>query len=181
MSRPPPRSHGSGRWSPEQFASLGQDSVIEEGVMVFHPDHITIGTRVYIGHRTMLKAYHRNTMVIGDDCWIGQDCFFHSAGGIVIGQRVGIGPGVRIITSRHQEAGIATPILWSPLELSPVEIGDDSDVGVGAIILPGVKLGRGCQVGAGAVVTHSFPDFSVIAGVPARLLRLRSGDVPGTA
>lgn len=173
MTRPPPRSHGTGRWLPKDIAALGRDVVIEEGVLLFHPDHIRIGNCTYIGHRTILKAYHRNELVIGDACWIGQDCFLHGAGGIKVGERVGIGPGVKIITSQHQDVGTATPLLWSPLTFAPVSIDDDCDIGVGAIILPGVNLGRGCQVGAGAVVTESFPAYAVIVGVPARLLRFR--------
>jgi virginiamycin A acetyltransferase len=55
-----------------------------------------------------------------------------------------------------------------------VVIGDGSDVGLGAILLPGAQLGDGVLVGAGAVVKGDFPDYSVIAGVPARVLRMRS-------
>lgn len=179
MSRPPPASHGTGAWTPDQLGGLGAASVIEAGVLIFHPDRIFIGDRCYIGHRTILKGYHRNQLCIGADCWIGQDCFLHSAGGITVGERVGIGPGVRIITSCHEEAGRATPILWSPLRFAPVRIQDDCDIGVGAILLPGVHLGRGCQVGAGAVVTTSFPDYAVVAGVPARLLRMRPDGASG--
>ena len=54
-----------------------------------------------------------------------------------------------------------------------VEIGDHSDVGTGAIILPGVTIGWGVQVGARAVVTSNLPDYAVAAGVPARLLHKR--------
>jgi acetyltransferase-like isoleucine patch superfamily enzyme len=112
-------------------------------------------------------------MVIGDDVWIGQQCFFHSAGGLTIGSRVGIGPGVKIITSYHEEEGRSRPILDSRIAFAPVVIGDDSDIGVGSVILPGVTIGRGVQVGAGAVVTRDVPDYTVVAGVPARVLRER--------
>lgn len=171
--RPGPRSHGDGHFEPGDFASLGQGVVFERGVMVFHPENITVGDRVYVGHQTILKGYYKNQMVLGEGCWIGQQCFFHSAGGLTLGRNVGVGPGVRIITSQHIEAGRATPILHSPLEFAPVVIGDDCDLGVGATILPGTVLGRGVQVGAGAVVKGHFPDFAVVAGVPARVLKLR--------
>ena len=58
---------------------------------------------------------------------------------------------------------------------APVHIGDGSDLGVGSTILPGVTVGRGVQVGAGAVVAEDVPDFAVVAGVPARVLRYREG------
>jgi acetyltransferase-like isoleucine patch superfamily enzyme len=54
-----------------------------------------------------------------------------------------------------------------------VVIEDDADLGVGAIVLPGVRIGRGAQVGAGAVVTKDVPDYAVVAGVPARVVRER--------
>ncbi len=83
------RSHGSGQFKRMQFAHLGQGVVIEVGVLVFHPENIEIGNEVYIGHNTILKGYYNNKMIIGSGTWIGQQCFFHSAGGITIGQNVG--------------------------------------------------------------------------------------------
>lgn len=168
-------SHGTGAFSPDQFARLGQGVVFEAGVLVFHPQQIEIGDQVYIGHYTILKGYHKNRMVIGSGAWIGQQCFLHSAGGIEIGRNVGIGPGVRIITSLHAEEGRHLAILHSRIELAAVTIEDDSDIGVGALILPGVTVGRGAQVGAGAVVTRDVPPYAVVAGVPARVLRMRPG------
>ena len=138
-----------------------------------HPENIERGRNVYVGHQTILKGYHRNRMRIGDETWIGQQCFFHSAGGITIGARVGIGPGVRIITSTHAEAGRDVPILSAPIELAPVVIEDDCDIGVGAIVLPGVRIGKGAQIGAGAVVTEDVPPYSVAMGVPAKVTRER--------
>ena len=52
-------------------------------------------------------------------------------------------------------------------------IEDGSDIGIGVIILPGVTIGKGAQVGAGAVVTRNVPAYAIVAGVPARLLRMR--------
>lgn len=166
-------SHGSGQFERSQFRQIGQGVVIEPGVLVFHPENIEIGDNVYIGHYTILKGYHRGRMVIGSGTWIGQQCFLHSAGNLIIGNNVGIGPGVKIITSFHAEEGISKPILHSRIEFAPVVIEDDADIGVGAIILPGVTIGKGAQVGAGAVVTRNVPAYAIVAGVPARLLRMR--------
>lgn len=171
----PFRSHGSGRFERAELKRCGAHVILEEGVLIFHPETVSLGENVYVGHQTLLKGYYQNELVIEDDCWIGQQCFLHSAGGIWIEPGVGIGPGVKILTSTHEEPGLGQPWMAGALSLAPVRIGEGSDIGVGAIILPGVHIGRGVQVGAGAVVSRSLPDFAIAAGVPARVLRLREG------
>jgi acetyltransferase-like isoleucine patch superfamily enzyme len=167
------KSHGNGVFSPSQFARLGRGVVFEAGVLVFHPENIEIGDDVYVGHYAILKGYHKNKMVIGDGTWIGQQAFFHSAGGLVIGRNVGIGPAVKIVTSSHALDQADKPILHSPIEFAPVAIGDGCDIGVGAVILPGVTIGKGAQIGAGSVVTKDIKDYAIVAGVPARVIRKR--------
>jgi acetyltransferase-like isoleucine patch superfamily enzyme len=167
------RSHGTGEFKKADFAACGDGCVFEPGVLVFHPENIRLGTNVYVGHYAVLKGYYRNTMSIGDETWVGQQCFFHSAGGLTIGSRVGIGPGVKIITSKHREAGRDTPILFSPIELAPVVIEDDADIGIGSIVLPGVSIGKGAQIGAGAVVSHDIPAYHIASGVPSQVKRER--------
>ncbi len=167
------RSHGTGAFVPSDLASAGEGCVFEAGVLVFHPDKVHLGDNVYVGHQTILKGYYEREMHIGDETWIGQQCFFHSAGGLRIGARVGIGPGVRIITSRHAEAGRETPILFSPIDFAEVVIEDDADIGVSAVVLPGVRIGRGAQIGAGAVVTRDVPAYAVAVGSPAKVVRER--------
>lgn len=168
------KSHGTGQIERDKFCSLGRNVIFEAGVLVFHPEQIRIGNNVYVGHNTILKAYYKNEFSIGDNSWIGQQCFFHSAGGLQIGARVGIGPAVKILTSAHMDEGPEVPILFSELRMAQVVIEDDCDIGIGAIILPGVRIGRGTQVGAGSVVTRNIDPYSVVAGVPARVIRSRS-------
>lgn len=169
------RSHGSGRFDPGELGTLGAGVVIEEGVLVFNAAHVHLGDDVYVGHRAMLKGDTRAELRIGDGAWIGQDAYMQSAGGVTIGRRVGVGPRVTIITATHEETPPGTPIIDAPLRFAPVEVGDGCDIGVGAVLLPGARLGEGVQVGANAVVSGEFPAGSVVAGVPARLLR-RRGD-----
>ncbi|MBK7009946.1 MAG: hypothetical protein IPH36_15590 [Saprospiraceae bacterium] len=71
-------------------------------------------------------------------------------------------------------AGFDNNVFFHPVECKSVVIGDGADIGVGAILLPGATVGRGAVVGAGAVVTGDVPDFAVVAGVPARILRYRN-------
>lgn len=164
------KSHGSGKFTKRAFASIGENVIFESGVLVFHPENISLGDNVYIGHYAILKGYYKNKFLIGNNVWIGQGCFFHSAAGITIGNDVGIGPGVKIITSSHQ-LDENKAILHSSIVNAPVIIEDECDIGTGAILMPGVRIGRGAQVGAGAVVTKNVASYSVVAGVPAKVLR----------
>jgi acetyltransferase-like isoleucine patch superfamily enzyme len=168
-------SQGSGLVELSQFADLGRGVILEPGVLVFHPETIELSSFVYVGHNTILKGHPAGRMKVGGGTWIGQQCFLHSAGNLTIGRNVGIGPGVKIITSAHAEGELQKPILHSRVEFAPVQVEDDADLGVGAIILPGVTVGRGAQVGAGSVVTHSIPAYAVAVGVPARVVRWRHG------
>lgn len=168
------RSKGGGRDLNGLLA--GEGVVLEDGVRIFHLANVELGARVYVGHDTILEGYHKEKMRIGDGTWIGPQCFFHSAGGLTIGKNVGIGAGVRILTSFHQEAGRAIPILHAPLTFGKVVIEDHVDIGLSAVILPGVTIGRGAQVGAGAVVTKDVTPYAVVAGSPARELRKRPHD-----
>ena len=167
------QSHGSGEFTAAQFRKIGRNVVFETGVLVFHPENIELGSNIYVGHNSILKGYHQNSLVIGDNTWVGQGCYFHSAGGIRIGKNVGIGPHVKILTSAHKEMGREIPILFSELEFGEVQIEDDCDIGIGSTILPGITVGKGVQIGAGAVVTQSIPDFAVAFGVPARVVKYR--------
>jgi acetyltransferase-like isoleucine patch superfamily enzyme len=165
--------HGNGKFLPEEFLALGENVIFEDGVLVFHPEHIEIGNNVYIGHNTILKGYYKNRMTIGANTWIGQACFFHSAGGLTIANNVGIAPCVKIITSVHSEIPISEPVLKNELIMGAVSIESGCDIGLGAILLPGVRIGEGAIVGAGSVVTGNVDPGTVVAGSPARLLRQR--------
>jgi acetyltransferase-like isoleucine patch superfamily enzyme len=171
-------SHGTGQVDRAQFAAIGANVIFEAGSMVFHPENILLGDNIYIGHYAILKGYFKNRMQIGNNVWIGQHCLLHSAGGLTIGNDVGIGPGVMITTARHKELGRDRSILFAELDMSPVVLGDECNIGVNAVILSGVRIGRGAQIGAGAVVVDDVPDFAIVAGVPARTLRFRPDETP---
>jgi acetyltransferase-like isoleucine patch superfamily enzyme len=169
----PQRSHGSGAFTREQLRHCPASVVLEPGVLVFHPENVSLDEDVYVGHYAILKGYYKNELHVGAGTWIGQAAFLHAAGGITIGRDVGIGPHVCVLTSVHKEPGRDRPIMAGEIDARPVTLEDGCDLGVGAIILPGVTVGRGAQVGAGAVVTRDVPPYAVVAGNPARVLRSR--------
>jgi len=166
-------SHGKGEINLGCFKSIGENVIFEPGVLVFHPENISISNNVYIGHNSILKGYHQNELFIDKDVWIGQCCFIHSAGGVTIGRGAGLGPLVKIFTSVHKEVNPSEPVIFQDLVMKEVIVGCGCDIGVGAILLPGVKIGDGAIVGAGSVITHDVPDYHVVAGNPARILRKR--------
>lgn len=85
-----------------------------------------------------------------------------------------IGHGSQIISGGHRiPASRNESMRWSGPELGLVEIGGDAWIGAGAIILPGVSIGNGVIVAAGAVVSRSVDDHCVVAGVPARTIHVR--------
>ena len=167
------KTHGDGLFSVKDFKKIGENVIFEKGVLVFHPENISIGNNVYIGHNTILKGYYKNEMVIGDHTWIGQGCFLHSGGGLEIGKAVGIGPMVKVITSVHREDDFSKPLIFCDLEFMKVIIEDECDIGVGVTILSGVKIGEGSIIGAGSVVAKDVAPYTVVAGVPAVVLRKR--------
>ncbi|MBN1064032.1 DapH/DapD/GlmU-related protein [Clostridium botulinum] len=167
------KSEGKGTPNIKKLKKCGSNVIIEDGVRIFYPENIEIGDNVYIGHDTILKGYYNSILTISSNVWIGQQCFFHAAGGLFIGENVGIGPKVSVLTSGHKECGIETPILFSELEFSSTIIGEDCNIGVGAIVLPGIKIGKGSKIGAGAVVSKNISEYSVAVGVPAKIISSR--------
>jgi len=167
------KSHGDGSFCKKDFKHYGNNIIIEKGVLIFHPETISLANNIYIGHNTILKGYYKNYLEIGEGTWIGQNCFLHSAGKLKIGKAVGIGPCVKILSSYHMDSDINIPVMHNTIEFEEVVVKDGVDIGVGAIILPGVRIGKGSIIGAGSVITRDVEEYTVVAGNPARLLRKR--------
>ena len=113
-------------------------------------------------------------MKIGNHVWIGPQGYF-DARNLILEDYVGWGPGAKDLGSAHTGLPIDRPIIETDLEIRPVRAGAWADIGTGAILLPGVTVGKGAIVGAGAVVTRDVELFSIVAGMPARFLRWRDG------
>jgi acetyltransferase-like isoleucine patch superfamily enzyme len=86
-----------------------------------------------------------------------------------------LGPGARVLGSQHTGVPAVAPIIQTELLIKPVHISAWADIGIGAVIMPGVTVGKGAIVGAGAVVTADVAPFSIVVGVPAKFLRWREG------
>ena len=104
----------------------------------------------------------------GERVVINQGCFFLDLGGIMIGNRVLIGPRVTLSTGGHP---VEPDERYDFLTHAPIVIEDDVWIGIGAYIMKGVHIGRGAVVGAGAVVTRDVPAHSLVVGIPATVKR----------
>jgi len=109
---------------------------------------------------------------IGDNSGLGVYC--NVRGPLEIGKDVMMGPNVRIITHSHNYSRTDIPMRKQGGAIYGVKIGDDVWIGANVIILPGVSIGNGVIIGAGAVVTRDIPDYSIIGGVPAKVIKSRN-------
>lgn len=141
-------------------------------------DHVTPWTRLARPRSSTVHpsvSFRRaENVVLGENTRIQNNCVLWASPGstITIGESSGLGPGTMIYSSNHQfVAGIAYhKQAWTERD---VTVGRDVWVGAGSIILPGVTIGDGCVVAAGSVVTKDVPPNSIVAGVPARVIRER--------
>ncbi len=155
--------------------SFGHGVAVGGGAGFKHPETLTIGDGVFIGEGAFIQGRFDGRCVIGKASWLGPRSYF-DARDLILGEYVGWGPGAKVLGSAHTGSPRGVPILRSDLRVRPVRIGDWADVGTNAVVLPGVTIGRGAVIGAGAVVTKDVPPFAVVAGVPARFLRWRRRD-----
>ena len=109
---------------------------------------------------------------IGDNSGLGVNCEIN--GEVVIGSDVMMGPEVVIYTTRHKYDSLEIPIgKQGYTDPKPVIINDDVWIGRRVIIMPGVTIGKGAIIGAGAVVTKNVPEYSIVGGVPAKVIKSR--------
>lgn len=110
---------------------------------------------------------------IGDYSGIGVNCLV--SGRTYIGSHVMMGPDCIMYSYSHAHDRLDIPMDQQGFEDStPIHIGDDVWIGARVIVLPGVKIGSHCIIGAGAVVTKDVPDYAIVGGVPAKVLRYRT-------
>jgi acetyltransferase-like isoleucine patch superfamily enzyme len=152
---------------------FGHGVRIGRGAIATHPETFEIGDGVFIGEQAFIQGRFDGRCVIGKHTWLGPQSYF-DARDLVIEDYVGVGPGAKVLGSMHTGLPIDVPIIRTDLEIKPVRICAWADIGVNAVLLPGVTVGRGAIVGAGAVVTKDVEPFSIVAGVPATFMRRRT-------
>jgi acetyltransferase-like isoleucine patch superfamily enzyme len=143
----------------ERYLSIGDDTLVGPNVC------LTAGVS---GDQVMLAT---PTVKIGRHCVIGRGSHIIGHWSIELGDEIQTGPYVYITDQNHSYEAIDEPVGWQRPSEAAVKIGSGSWLGANVVILPGTTLGRNTTVAAGAVVRGTFPDFVVLGGVPAKVLR----------
>lgn len=166
-----------------RFKGFGLRSYILDPQMIVNPCYIEIGNRVRIRHQVRIEALdalRTPLLSIGDNCNIEQNVHIICSTRVEIGRDCSITARCAIVDTHHPFIGIGRGAkIGDGLNSEPasVTIGDGCFLGIGAVIQPNVFLGRRCVVGANAVVlAGDYPDGAVLAGVPARVLRVVAPD-----
>ena len=130
-------------------------------IFVFAGAQIGKGTVIHMG----CKFFEPGGVIVGEDTKIGDRAFLDGRASLKIGDHVDVASEVMIYNSEHD---IESKEFEAREE--PVEIGDYVFIGPRAVVLPGVKIGKGAVIAAGAVVTCDVPDFTIVGGVPAKVI-----------
>ena len=169
------------RWYIRMLAPLyqhrGRHSKIYSSVRLDTPPY----RRFWLGRSSVIESFccinnAVGDVVIGDHTRIGIHCTV--IGPVCIGSHVNLAQGITVTALNHNFSNNEQRIDEQGINTSPIVIGDDVWIGANAVILPGVTIGRHCVVAAGAVVTKDVPDYTVVAGVPAKVIKeLKRNDV----
>ena len=170
-------------WIYREFKHFGANSIISPKFLnLLGQKYISIGNNCYIGSRVQLTAWDNfgnqrfnPTIILGNNCSIGDDSHITAINGIFLGNNVRMGKKILITDNAH---GSSTANLlhiapnFRPLHSKgPVIIDDNVWIGEKSSIMPGVHIGKGVIIAANSVVTKDIPNYCVVAGVPAKIIK----------
>lgn len=141
---------------------------------------IIFGDGVTIGRFAMIRPsgyYERDVgagLKVGDYSNIEAYCYIGCSGQIEVGSNVLIGPRVSISAENHKFSQLDMPIREQEVTRQPIVIQDDCWLGSNCVITAGIKIGKGSIIAAGAVVTKDVAPYSIVRGVPAKVIRMRT-------
>ena len=136
---------------------------IGKGTRVWKPELSNLSESAVCGENCVIHSHVwiGDRVTMGDNCKIQGFCYLPP--GVRLGNDVFLGPRVTFTNDKHPPSN----------EILQTFVGDWVSVGAGAVILPGITLGKGCTIGAGAVVTKDVPNFAIVVGNPARIVGSR--------
>lgn len=168
----------------KNFGKIGADAQIMYPFKLIGGQHISVGDGFYCGESSRIEAWdcyepaNQNfepKIIIGNDVRINGRCHIGAINSIIIKDHVLLGNGVFITDHAHGDSSVEqaenSPNERPLNSKGKVEIGRNVWICENAVILPGVTIGEGSIIAANAVVTHSIPPYSVVAGVPAKIVK----------
>lgn len=165
------------------FGSFGKNSDIYKPMMIKHKKHIFIGRNVMIRNYARIEPIvewhgekYNPVIKIGDNVSVEQSLHLVCANEVIIEDDVTISANVMIMDNSH-EFKENMDVLLQGLVVKKTIVKKGVFIGKNACIMPGVTLGEYCVVGANAVVTKDVPDYAIVAGVPAKIIRVKKGEV----
>lgn len=161
----------------KSYGHLGENSNIYSPYIISHPQSIYVGDNTTILDNAEIRVYpertgYNNKIEIGNHCYAREYLTIIGGGDVKIGDGCLFARNVSIASSNHgmnPESEIY--YMDQPLILGNVEIGEGCWLGENVLVLPGKKIGKKCIIGAGAVVSHDIPDYSLAVGNPARVVK----------
>jgi len=163
------------RWA--NLIRLGHGCYLDERVYIHAcPGGVEIGAGSMVMYGAVLHVYNFRNLPhagirIGRNCLIGEYSVIRGQGGVTIGDRVFTSPMTQLIAVNHVFDDPSRPFVDQGITAEGIVVEDDVWLGSGAVVTDGVRIGRGAVVAAGAVVTADVPPHTVVAGVPARVVR----------
>jgi len=152
-----------------------QNNRFESGLRIEFPRNVELGSFSYFGFNCKLYASEFSKIKIGFNASFNSNVMINARGkgNISIGNNVLIGPNVVLRSSNHSFNSTEIPVIDQGMTEGEIIIHDDVWIGSNAVILPNCKIGEGSIVAAGAVVTSNVDSYTVVGGVPAKLIKKR--------
>ncbi|MFM5734755.1 acyltransferase [Aeromonas hydrophila] len=164
------------------FHSFGKNNVFISPMLILGERHISIGNNCIFRNGLRLEVVDPQSDIvidIGDNVNVEQNVHIIGRGRISIGNNVSLTAGCSIVDVVHPLQQPSSGKSYATViddKRYDVSIGDYTMIGIGAHISPGVTIGKGCVIGAHAVVTKDIPDYCVCAGIPAKIIKRYNND-----
>lgn len=155
--------------SGKKYLKVGDDSMLSCKIVFESSEgHVTMGDRVFIGNSTIIC---RSDITFGNDIFVAWGTYFYDHDSHSLDYKERRKDLARQIEDYKAGRNFIASKNWEAVNSNPIKIDDDAWIGMNCIILKGVTIGKGAIVGAGSVVTHDVPDWTVVAGNPAKIIK----------
>lgn len=153
------------------YKDIKMPGYIGKPILMLGLNNIKLAKRVRIFPNARFEAHNDGVIDIREDVSIGQGFHITSEGSLIIKSGTVISGNVVVTNIDHEYQDISIPVLKQPHIISNTVIGENCFIGFGAVIQAGTTLGKHCIVGANSVVRGNFPDYCVIVGAPAKIIK----------